>query len=919
MITLSNDFAGRATRNDTRSFVAVQLYYGTDPDELLRISTIATSIYEQDNLRQYLGVVKSISGFSQKWNILKSNNTTVSTPKINVSNYDASGANFNIMSEINNQNFYGQRLVIYYGYEGQILSDMLKVFDGTTADITFQDNELVITGKPSGMTEASIEGRYINKTNNMIGTEDISGLYKVLGWRTTDTEKAKYVPVIFGRHWCAPAVAWGTDVEALGGNILYAVDDQSMYCPDICSARAFNWYMPTVYQNNIGRTEQLVYVLNDKYYVPIHIQGWSSDSEVVYEQQLAGNGLPAGFNILNADSNHFRSDKKIFIVVPLAGNITNLGNDIHLNCTDTTATPTLTQARNIFNTDWSEASFPRIVADGEVPIVTFKANYSLSTTWNLKGGLNGRIYPNRKISTLSTSDFNDGDARICGRIDYTGILVDDTTLFCFLDNYTPTPVYAAIDAGDTGRTEYIGQSFYNSDNYNQNTRVFGDNLGDIYDENYTFTDFNANEEDFEAYGTADVTAKMGSAPGLNREALERNVVVRAEFRYTTFDTLDILKLYHINAGSVSLNPEDNLYVTAEGIMIDDGDSLESTSAFGADYVLKRPFEYIELILLHKDLGALGDYTGFAGLQSKWTDLFGQNRDYSGFCITEPTKLNDFMGEYIKYEPFTLFCDETGVYKLPLIKYKYESADIQGTLDYNDATDFQMYLSPFEDICTEIKELSTDYMYGLDDYSLKMAWRLTSASYTYNFWAKSNTLSNNQFFIDKLEKKYTSQPEANMVYYSGRSYTCIRTHTNVNPESDTTNTYWIYARDAYPGDYPSWSAGETYYGADRENRAIALWYLNQHANRHRMVKFTTNQREYFKYQVGDIVAVSRCPHTLLGMEIQGFNNNTNFTSSINGQTVYGCFIITSTQKDLNKITIEAMQCHRLDTYDVERVG
>jgi hypothetical protein len=75
----------------------------------------------------------------------------------------------------------------------------------------------------------------------------------------------------------------------------------------------------------------------------------------------------------------------------------------------------------------------------------------------------------------------------------------------------------------------------------------------------------------------------------------------------------------------------------------------------------------------------------------------------------------------------------------------------------------------------------------------------------------------------------------------------------------------------------------------------------------------------KYSIGDIVDFINVPKTLLGMNIKGFNKQTNFTSSVNGQTAYAAFIITAITKELSGVVIEVMQLHDLNGYNLERVN
>jgi hypothetical protein len=73
------------------------------------------------------------------------------------------------------------------------------------------------------------------------------------------------------------------------------------------------------------------------------------------------------------------------------------------------------------------------------------------------------------------------------------------------------------------------------------------------------------------------------------------------------------------------------------------------------------------------------------------------------------------------------------------------------------------------------------------------------------------------------------------------------------------------------------------------------------------------------QLGDIIEFENVPYTCLGLPIKGFADNTNFTSTINGQTIYASFIITSITKQFDKIRIEAVQTHDLNGLSISYNG
>jgi hypothetical protein len=125
-------------------------------------------------------------------------------------------------------------------------------------------------------------------------------------------------------------------------------------------------------------------------------------------------------------------------------------------------------------------------------------------------------------------------------------------------------------------------------------------------------------------------------------------------------------------------------------------------------------------------------------------------------------------------------------------------------------------------------------------------------------------------------------------------------------------------EACVGTPATWSAGTFYKGIDGENYAIAKFVLNQYANTHRTILFETSNLVYAKFEIGDIIKMTNCPFSLMGTDIYGFGGSTAWTATLNGQTIYGAFVITSVKRDIKRITIEAMQCHKLDSYEPVRI-
>ena len=139
------------------------------------------------------------------------------------------------------------------------------------------------------------------------------------------------------------------------------------------------------------------------------------------------------------------------------------------------------------------------------------------------------------------------------------------------------------------------------------------------------------------------------------------------------------------------------------------------------------------------------------------------------------------------------------------------------------------------------------------------------NYDYGFWKLGNIAGEkNEFKLKELNKPYTSYVKVDTVLYSGKSYGCVKTNVNKIPGTDDSWTELLENTAA-----AAWNATTLYKGEDAEAYSIASWYLNQKANRHRTVDFTTKNLSYLKYTIGDIVGFVNCPMSLLGMNIFRF--------------------------------------------------
>jgi len=424
-----------------------------------------------------------------------------------------------------------------------------------------------------------------------------------------------------------------------------------------------------------------------------------------------------------------------------------------------------------------------------------------------------------------------------------------------------------------------------------------------------------------------VTPEMGGDPFILRETLEQPIGAALYIYVPSPDsypgnpgfgdsTIKLYKSFHMTAGEVDLNQSDNIYGATTGAVLTASNSLNSTPQVGTEYALNRPYEYIEFLVEDRiDSPSFSSDFVYSGISAKWEDFFGTSRDDSGFVVHEELTLDKFMDDYLQKEPFTVYIAEDGTYQFKMFKKTYSDGDEDGTLDYEDAIDFNISLTSSKNLHAEIKNFKTDYVYAAEEYSQDINWKLTSGTYDYTFWKFDNSFEKNSFQVSNIEKKYTSYTPVDTVTYGGVHWGCARTNINQTPAVDS--LYWKELNEEVAGG--AWSDSTDYLGEDAEQYHIASWLLNQWGNRHRMVEFKTDNLEYLKYSVGDIVQYTNVPFSLVGMDIKGFNDASNFESSINGQTVYAAFIITNIQKSLKSVTINAMQLHKLDDYEIERIN
>lgn len=920
MITLSANFIARAAADDTRRIVLAHLYY--DGSNYLKVATVASVI----DSAQYYGVINNISSISQKWNVTGNNSVTISAPKITLGDYQTPDG-ITLQEDFFSKTYYGRRLKIYLTYEGLSLADALQVFDGTIDDINLENNNIVIKGKTTAVPDKDIQGRKLNFEDQTIGDDAVPSGYEI-----TEDLDGKYLPIPFGQHWCAPLVPY------LKGNNTDHDRIMASYDVDYIGIIS-NWdnIRSDMYQYNVGLSTESILLANDDFFTPMHKQDWTSDILDTYEVITPGTLLPGIKVIFGSSNGHLRSDGQIYLTVPLRYRVRDdLANWFSIRGEASFDADTLLE--KIFNP--GTVALPwNMVSDRGSPFnipLHLWVKLELNAYDNLRTDEDGLVRIDRKIHIPSTDSLEGGQGWLLGKWKHN---VGSTNLTG--DQRKQEPVFIHHWLGDerseayttptySGQPNYIGAgrawkvSGSTPYEYNLNARVFTDGSGyDYYiTENPDPADMNSLKIGLQGdadYPGAKVIGEQGKAPFIIRESFLNGIVgcaldVQAQVNTPGGDdTFSLYRLYHLTHGSIDFPTDASAYASMYGLQLTSSDSMLSTQQNQLTRVLLKPYEYIELLLRKTGLVDADFHESFeyANIDSKWDSLFGNKRDFSGFVIDDKITLDKFIKDYVKDEPFTVYASEDGQVHIPMFQRQYVANDIQASLDYDDAKKFNISMTPTKNIVTAIDSLQTDYQYGLDSYASDLAWRLDEIDYDYGFWKFGNAYDDNEFSIESIEKKYTSCTRADLVTYSSRHWGCLKTHTNVIPGTDVTIWRELLTNNAVN----AWSSSTEYSGVDSESYALAKFILNSKANRHRIIKFETDNLSYLRFSIGDVVDFTNVPHTLIGMAIKGFNGNTNFEAIVNGQTVYAAFIITNISKSLTNIKIEAIQAHDLDAYAI----
>jgi len=909
MINLTDKFKEKSLTNSTDKVIIAHVYY--DDTNFYRFSTSTVTI---DN-NQYLGLIDDLVDSSHVWNINdpQENNITVCTPIIIIKNYQNILDTDSLLERFFSKTFSGRKCKIYFGYNGISLSDFLEVFDGIIDDFESDGKTIKIKMRNFEISDKSISGRKIDPVNKIIGSIEYMDI-------NIPTETAnKTIPVIFGNHWNAPLQLFHIDDD---DHRYYSVFDDD-YAP-LYTCSIMPMYLTNVHQNY----QEVIYVEDSDYLVPINKLPYDITSSMMNNLNFTASLEKATrlnsilFSNYNETPNVGTNDN-ILATVPLRLFAVTSGSFVSesgfynpnyfsiggLTGTAALQTSSLNAVFAVSNSIYMRS--PTTASS----YVEFKFGAKCPLSRNLRYTFSGSIMPNWKIhvpenatsfpfayfykSHYDSNTYHRGFVTIHSFLNYD-VSNDRTKMFPFVDSFQSNKNYI----GSTLIPKIFDTEFTSSNAINNQILLNDTNIW-MTPMNYQFTldsfhtssgqtDWGSNK--LGNFGDVYASEDMGNYPELTREALERKVGMRVGIVINTAgnykSVISFNGLMPVFLSSLDFGKDKNIYSHAK-------------SNIGS-----KNLDYLSFIINNH----LNKNVNFAASASSF---FGTSRNGSGFCLNEEISLKDFSEEFLKYEPFTMYPDESENYRLIHLRANYSQSNVDGILDYNDCTDFDTYMTPSDKLIAEIKNVQTDYVYATGKYCNSNHYKIKNyIGYDFTYWKADNSYAENTFILNELNKKYTSYVEPDKVLYAGKNYSCVHQNTGYAPSDNP-----VYWQEMTPVSHSltTWNSSTEYWGADRESYVIAKYIINQYCNRHRCVRFETEKLSYMKFQIGDIIKFQNVPFSLLGMNIYGFNNSTNWTTTLNGQEVFGAFIITEIEKNIEKISISCMQLHNLASFNIDNLS
>jgi len=921
MISLPTNFQSSIIAGEINKILYVRLYYSAT-----EYTSFSSKSIDIDNNLSF-GAIVNYSPSRSTWNWDGNNNVTITTPTLSIANIEIPDG-YRFIDDVYDNNYLGKKCQIYIGFEAysSTVSDMVKIFDGTIDDIEFNvdANDINIVLRGQNLPKVEIQGRLVNYEKQLLGNVFTPSLSSI------DSQNV-YLPIAFGRQLFAPTVAIRSSMEPediSGGYWRYVASDYYTVSANsaITATVAATQYTNKWFFKGGNEERNLITIEDEDFYVPVMERGYNYNYDPFGEslcwiQSLSGIQMITFTNSSTASlTSSLLTQERFNNVIPYR--LIYSTSALYKSLANWSYTGNIASIFDGNNTTYFLMNMSPTATNGyvEFRITTrnsFYENYRSNTYDN---GL--VLFKNRMIHTNS----NRSDA-IEATVYKDETAVESNPLHYLYIEHKASPT----DSG--GRTEqfvsntnqWVHGGYQSSTNSSQwRNCSLGDYSGGTSTGDFSGTLKFSNSRSYNnGLDEFDEQNPLYEFWGISRDSSQFNYYTIAWI--TNYPNKNHSKYYNINwgfRGEQALD-YDNIHLATNGTTISIGQLLSNTASTS----LYRPYHYIELMLRYATSATHSNFSNnwlASSIDNKWENLLYTNRDYSGFSIREKITLVDFLKEYLKYEPFTVYKNENGQYDIICLKESYESSDVQYTMNFNDCTSFELSYSDLEKVAWKINNLSTEYNTGLNLYSNEREYKIKSTyggtpgvEYSYTYYGDDS----DRFVIDKIEKKYTSQSKPEGVNYGGNSYYIRQPHlseTGYPPSANTTN-YTL--ADDYDNSYLDWEAGINYSQCGSEHIAIAKYILNQFGNRHRIVKFSTPNYEAFKLQLGDIIKFSNVPYKCLGLEFSGWNGNTAtlFVDNVNGQRVYAYFMISSITKYQDRIEVECFNLHKLDNFTIESNG
>lgn len=932
MIALPAEFALRAGLNDSEKMIIVKLFFG-DGSSAIYVSTVSTTV---DDVH-YLGAISTITGSTLTWNFEDANSgqVTKSAPVINLLNYSTPDGD-QLIELFGNDVFIGRNAEIYLGYQGMDnVSDFLPLFFGEIDDITLSRNRIKIKLKTNAIPDKIVAGRSIDYDKQEIGGSSIVTLD--IPQERKDKPNIR-LPLAFGLGWDAPVILYGEDEDYY----YFAVSDKD-YSSLLDGTQE---YLKDYDRWNSNKTQKRLLVPDGDFYVPVTDHSWSDGTEASGVPQDEVEIYDDTDNNIHAiklrktlnDGTILRYDGKLFVIVPLRFRFDDQAGLDRTLIRDDAGSDPVTDVIHIYDMDRTTDFFVEQAVANEDSELRTRAHQEID--WNLRTNNDNSVFRDKKIHIQGSSSigvfFNWDEINDQNSINFY--------LWVWTRGSAPatTSQIAVGLINANGLVTRLSSREAGSDHYDQNTYLAGDGtfVGfDVFNADGNAKSFPEDED------TAQTPMLGGELSNMDRVAFTQGLSFRNDlwmFDNITQAMLVRTWILHLGAlGTIDFLDLEAVFGERDGVEVSGAAASTMLSVPGVSaYILRRPYQYLEFILRAIAGAETADFgSEWSSLSNDWEDLFSTSRDYSGFSIFDDTKLNAFLNEYVKGEPFAFYRDNIGDYRfliIPDVLSGDADSKIVGTLDFIDADGgFELGQTPRRDIISEILSLKTDYADGLQEYCQDFRWRIPDGAgvgggYNYDEWDSRNSEADNFQVLDQLEKRYSKSGKPDNVRTGTDPYqyfTCWKTIQGDagNPNPNTIDQVGL-ATDGWRELPPElantndWVNTTDYLGEDAENYHLARYILNQYGNPHFTVNFKTSDLSYAQFSIGDIVRVANCPDSLYGYTLKGFKGETStFTATKNGQTIYSAFMITSVKPDISGVEIKAVQLHKLTEFEPERLN